>query len=67
MVRIFRQGPLFPMIKNLAAPGTPPEQKFLIFDDMLDFEDFRCFGSTEGEGAEGEGSVTSCGYLQRPY
>jgi hypothetical protein len=43
------------------------EQKFLFFDDMLDFEGFSHFGSTEGEGVGGEVSVTSKEYLQRPY
>ncbi len=46
---------------------APPEQNFQFFDDRLDFESLRCFGSTEGEGVEEEVSDTSRGYLQRPY
>jgi hypothetical protein len=51
MVSIIHQGPLSPMIKKSIAP---PEQNFLFFDDMLDFEDLRYFARKEGEGGSEE-------------
>jgi hypothetical protein len=43
---------------QLRVPATA-EQNFQIFDDMLVFEGFSCFGSTGGEGVGGEVSDTS--------